>query len=398
MGTYNTTANHSAGQWQDIKVPGAFSAGPHEIDIRYNNDAHKDGRNGGDRNLYVQSVTINGETVTQATSNTAANGMSTKDGSTILAINGIAEFDSHGTKILAANTVASITADTTAPADSTSPSNSSGLHVAVSEDAWRGDAKFAVFVDGHQVGGIYTAAASHALGQVQDVAIDDTFAAGPHTIDIHFINDAWGGAAATDRNLYVHNISLNGETLLGSAGINNAANGATTSDGSAPLNINGVVSFHTTGATMPSTTPTTTPTATASQSTIVLHVAEDAWNGHAQYKVFVDGHQVGGTHTATASHAAGQWQDVTLTGDFGSTGPAKVGIQFVNDAWGGTATTDRNLYVQSIDVNGRHFGANTATNNVANGEKTTDGSLILAINGTVEFNVNDTAAPDWHLA
>jgi endoglucanase len=292
-----------------------------------------------------------------------------------------------------------MTADTTAPADSTSPSNSSALHVAISEDAWQGDAKFTVFVDGHQAGGTYTATASHGLGQVQNVSIDGMFTAGPHTVDIHFINDAWGGGGATDRNLYVHDISLNGETLLGSAGINNAANGAMASDGSAPLNINGVVSFHTTGTTMSSTTPTTVPTATAPQSTIVLHVAEDAWKGDAQYKVFVDGHQVGGTHTATASHAAGQWQDVTLTGDFGSTGPAKVGIQFVNDAWGGTAATDRNLYVQSIDVNDHHFGAGAATNNAANGETTTAGSLILAINGMVEFHVNHTAAPtDWHLA
>lgn len=49
-------------------------------------------------------------------------------------------------------------------------------------------------------------------------------------------------------------------------------------------------------------------------------------------------------------------QDITLTGDFGPQGPGTVDVQFLNDAWGGTSATDRN--VQSIDVNG------TATFNI----------------------------------
>jgi beta-glucanase (GH16 family) len=263
------------------------------------------------------------------------------------------------------------------------------LVIQVSEDVWKGDAQFTVFVDGQQSGGTYTATVSHALHQVQDVAIDGTFSASPHTVDVHFTNDAWGGTATADRNLYVQGISLNGETLLGSDGTNNAANGATTTDGSAPMDINGTVTFH---------TATTTPTTPAPLSTIVLHVAEDTWNGDAQFKVLIDGQQIGGTYTATMSHAAGQWQDVTVTGDLGNTGPGHVDVQFVNDAWGGTAATDRNLYVQSIDVNGQHFAASMATNAAANGMSTTDGSAILAINGMVDFNVNHTAAPtDWHL-
>jgi hypothetical protein len=377
-GTQTATVDHSTGQWQDISLGGTFSTGPHQIAIEFINDAWG-GTASTDRNLYVQSVTINGETVTHGM-DTAANGMTTTDGSAILAINGAVTYSATGT------------ANTTPPP--TEPTTSSGLHITVSEDAWNGNAEFIVFVDGHQAGGTYTTTASHAQGQVQEIAIEGTFSTGPHTVDVHFINDAWGGTAATDRNLYVHHISLDGETVLGSAGVGNAANGATTSDGSAPLNTNGMVSFHTTGTT----STTTTPPGTTPVSTIVLHVAEDAWNGNAQYKVLVDGHEIGGIHTATASHAAGQWQDVTLTGDFGSAGPDKIDIQFINDAWGGTAATDRNLYIQSIDVNGKHFGANTATNSAANGETTTDGSAILAINGTIEFNVSHAAAPtDWHL-
>ncbi|MGE5538016.1 MAG: carbohydrate-binding domain-containing protein, partial [Gemmatimonas sp.] len=258
------------------------------------------------------------------------------------------------------------------------------------------DAKFTVSVDGQQVGGTYTATASHAAGQVQDVAVAGTFSSGPHTVDVHFVNDAWGGTAATDRNLYVQGIALNGEAMLGSAGTNNAANGAHTTDGSAPMDINGTVSFHTTGTATPidPTTPPPPPTTTSSLSTLVFHVSEDAWNGNAQFKVLVDGQQVGGLQTATASHANGQWQDVTLTGDFGSLGPNKVSVEFVNDAWGGTAQTDRNLYVDYVDVNGMRFQGETAANNATNGHASADPyAAVMEINGTADFAINHTAAP-----
>jgi hypothetical protein len=39
---------------------------------------------------------------------------------------------------------------------------------------------------------------------------------------------------------------------------------------------------------------------------LVLKISQDAYQGSAQYTVSVDGVQVGGTFTASASHAAGQ--------------------------------------------------------------------------------------------
>jgi beta-glucanase (GH16 family) len=278
------------------------------------------------------------------------------------------------------------------PPTPTPPPTGSGLSVRVSEDAYNGNAQFTVSVDGHQVGGTYTATTAHAAGQWQDINIGGTYSAGPHQVVVTFINDAYGGTAATDRNLYVQSVTINGETI--SHGTVPASNTAHPADGSVELGANGSATYSATGTV----TPTPTPPTTTLLSTIVLHVAEDAWNGNAQFKVLVDGQQVGGIQTATASHAAGQWQDITLTGDFGSTGPGKVDIQFTNDAWGGTAATDRNLYVQSIDVNGHNFAASTATNTAANGMHPADGSAELAINGTVDFNVNHTAAPtDMHL-
>jgi endoglucanase len=290
-------------------------------------------------------------------------------------INGTAEFTSHGTLTTSTSTTTTI--------------GSSTLYLKVSEDAWNGDAQFTVNVDGHQVGGTQTATASHALGQWQIVTLTGDFGAGPHTVDVNFINDAWGGTSDADRNLYVRAIDLNGETVLGSAAADNAANGSASADpSSAVMMTNGTAEFKTTGVN------------TATNSTIVLHVSEDAWNGDAQFTVVVDGQQVGGIQTATASHAAGQVQDITLVGNFGSTGPGKVDVNFINDAWGGSATTDRNLYVQSIDVNGVHFAGNQASDNAANGGASTDpNAAVMDVNGTTEFAVNHTTTPSdfWHV-
>ncbi|PZP41804.1 MAG: hypothetical protein DI601_20045 [Azospirillum brasilense] len=84
---------------------------------------------------------------------------------------------------------------------------------------------------------------------------------------------------------------------------------------------------------------------------MTLRVSEDAYKGDAQMVVKVDGKQVGDAYTVTASHAAGKTQDITLTGDF-TTGTHKVEVAFINDLYEGSASTDRNLYLQGIDVNG----------------------------------------------
>lgn len=97
----------------------------------------------------------------------------------------------------------------------------------------------------------------------------------------------------------------------------------------------------------------------------------DSWNGSPQFAVGVDGKQQGGTQTATAYHADGKTQDLTLSGAFG-TGVHDVAVTFLNDTWGGTPSTDHNLYVNSIDDNGKHYASATAA---------------LMTNGTVHFQV-----------
>ena|GEM_PF-4647973 len=119
-------------------------------------------------------------------------------------------------------------------------------------------------------------------------------------------------------------------------------------------------------APTPSPAPAPTPTpAPVSQEigsgadVLVLKISQDAWQGDAQYTVSVDGMQVGGTFTASASHVAGQSDTLTLHGDW-APGSHTVTVNFLNDAWGGTADTDRNLHVDAIAFGGQAVAGSSA--------------------------------------
>ena len=103
------------------------------------------------------------------------------------------------------------------PAATTLGSGSDTLALQVSEDAWQGDAQYTVSIDGTQVGGTQTATASHAAGQMQLVDVLGTFSTGLHTATVTFLNDAYGGTPATDRNLYVNSATIDGATVPSSS-------------------------------------------------------------------------------------------------------------------------------------------------------------------------------------
>jgi hypothetical protein len=67
--------------------------------------------------------------------------------------------------------------------------------------------------------------------------------------------------------------------------------------------------------------------------------------------VLVDGVQIGGVQTAHASHAAGQSDQLTVQGNWG-TAPHDAAVVFLNDAYDGTPSTDRNLYVNGATYDG----------------------------------------------
>ena len=83
-------------------------------------------------------------------------------------------------------------------------------------------------------------------------------------------------------------------------------------------------------------TPPPKVTVGSGPDTLALQVSEDAYLGDAQFTVSVDGHQIGGTLTALASHSAGQTQTFNVLGTFAA-GSHTATVNFLNDAYGGSA-------------------------------------------------------------
>ena len=93
-------------------------------------------------------------------------------------------------------------------------SGSDALVLRVSEDAYQGDAQFTVSVDGQQVGDVLTATALHGSGTEDLIFVGGTFGFVSHTVTVNFLNDAYDGTPATDRNLYVDSIDTSGAGTL----------------------------------------------------------------------------------------------------------------------------------------------------------------------------------------
>ncbi|MBV8576350.1 MAG: hypothetical protein JOZ58_15130, partial [Acetobacteraceae bacterium] len=157
---------------------------------------------------------------------------------------------------------------------------------------------------------------------------------GAHTVGVTFLNDAYGGTPSTDRNLYVSSVSYDGTKYANT---------------SASLWSNGTASFAVGGSATK---------AAPDANDLTLHLSEDAWQGDAQFQVSVDGQTITTPAAVTALHSAGAVEDFTITGL--SRGTHDIGVTFLNDAYGGTPTTDRNLYVNSIDYGSHHFTTNAA--------------------------------------
>ncbi|WP_158743639.1 carbohydrate-binding domain-containing protein [Acidisphaera sp. L21] len=300
-GTQTTTALHSMGQDQAFTVAGSFGTQPYTVTVDFLNDAYG-GTATTDRNLYVDTTTVGG--VTQNT-----NAALLSSGSVSFSVG---------------------SAGTSAPV--TIGSGPDTLALQVSGDAYMGDPQFTVAVNGSQIGGVQTATASHLAGASQTFNVMGNFA-GPGSATITFLNDAYGGTAATDVNLYETGATINGKTISG-----------------APLTelSDGSMTFQFPGSN----------TTNAATSTI-LGLSEDAYMGDAQYTVSIDGKAASMPAFVTALHSAGASQALSL-GTL-TAGSHDIAVSFLNDAYGGTAATDKNLYVTGIAVNGSVVPNSTAS-------------------------------------
>ncbi|MBN8898693.1 MAG: hypothetical protein J0H35_10990, partial [Rhodospirillales bacterium] len=142
---------------------------------------------------------------------------------------------------------------------------------------------------------------------------------------------------------------------------------------SKPTDAWGPAAGTTTSPIPPTVTPVPTPAPTpvpsgaivvgSGSDSIVLMMSEDAdgpigaAGRDAQFTVNVDGKQIGGLQTVTASHAAGQKQAFEFRGNYG-VGTHTVTVTFANNSMtqGDKAAFndggDRNLYVDSVTYDG----------------------------------------------
>jgi hypothetical protein len=305
------TASHASGG-AAIQLGLFDSHVAHAVTVTFTNDLWG-GTATTDRNLYVEDIMVKG--------------VSTGDHAALLS-NGEVAF------AIPAAVSPPIPAPTPAPAPVPVPVGDT-LRLSLSEDAWQGDAHYSVKLDGVVLVADGVATASHAAGAHDLLDLHPVLAAGPHNLVVTFTNDAWGGTPSTDRNLYVDALLLNGVDL---------GKHAVLMSGDAGL------SFEKTAIIVPPPVPVP-PVG----DTLRLSLSEDAWQGDAHYRVTLDGVVLVADAVATASHAAGA-HDLLDLHPVLAAGPHNLVVSFTNDAWGGTPSTDRNLYVDAISLNGLDLG------------------------------------------
>lgn len=226
------------------------------------------------------------------------------------------------------------------------------IRVGLSQDAWKGNALFQVMLNGEPLGEPAECSGARSNGDVHYVEFVTDVRAGANEITVRFLNDAWGGTPTTDRNLYVESIEVDGRDLGATdalyfnrdAFFDFVQQPLAAGDAAPPVGV----------AQPPPQEPadtTGTTTLGTGPDTLRLGLSADIWRGDAEYMVLVNGAQLGERQSVGAERSAGEMAFVDVRGDF-ATNTNHLQVRFLNDAWGGTAEMDRNLYVESVALNG----------------------------------------------
>jgi Ca-dependent carbohydrate-binding module xylan-binding len=212
------------------------------------------------------------------------------------------------------------------------------LVVTLSEDAYEGDAEAAIGINGMLLTATpITVTAERGAGDTQTFTFQGNFGPQPQGLAISFLNDAYGGLPSLDRNLYVDGITFDGQLLLGGGSV--ALYTTSTDHFVFPDGGNSVV---TQGGIFGS-----------GPDTLTVALSEDSFEGDALANISLDGTLLTRDPIAvTASHSADDREVFTFQGDFGL-GPHTVAVSFLNDAYGGSPSLDRNLYVDGITLDGQ---------------------------------------------
>ncbi len=292
-GVQTTGADILSGQMETFDVDGTFAAGTHSASITF----------------------LNAQNSLLMVDNASLDGVGIGNGATVLSNDGSSAFS-----FAAPGTAAAASTVATAQGNGSGPDT---VALVVSERAEDAGARFTVAVDGVQFGGIQTTSANVLTGQTQEIDLLGTLAPGSHSVAIDYLN-------ASNSLLFINSVAINGNTVGGSNLV---------------FSNNGVQSL---SASTPESFATTT--VGHGPDTLALAISEDYYAGNAQFTVSVNGQQVDGVQTATAIAGNHQTQAVDVLGTF--TGTHTVSVDFLNDDWGGTASTDRNLYVGGATIDG----------------------------------------------
>jgi hypothetical protein len=179
-----------------------------------------------------------------------------------------------------------------------------------------------------------------------------------------FTND--GGSATEDRNLYIESVKVNGATLLPTdPGVTvDIGSGAAAFDG---INVLPGQTDILWNAALRLTAPNS-----ATPKLTVRAKATLAANVGPVMQVLVNGVQVGSVEVRGAAYT-----DIVFPLSAAVAVGARIDIVFVND--GGNATEDRNLYIESVTVNGATLLPTDAgvTVDIGTGAAAFDGLTVL---------------------
>ena len=269
--------------------------------------------------------------------------------------------------------------DPASPGGSTPPApvgtGGDTVTLTLSEDAYGGDAQFTFTADDKPLGPVQSVTALHGKGQSEAFTFKGDWS-GAHTFGVSFTNDAWGGSAGMDRNLYLGSATFDGAAVQGETALykNGTVTFGTTPGQPAPSQAGAASQAATVpagtgsgGSTMPATGTTSTGTSSAGTATpaavgtgadtLVLDLSETAAQGDAQFTLTIDGKAVGAAQSVTAVHGQGQPEAFAFKGDW-SGGSHTVGVGFANPAAGSTADLARSLYLDSASFDGTPVQAN----------------------------------------
>ncbi|SNB75461.1 Ca-dependent carbohydrate-binding module xylan-binding [Arboricoccus pini] len=333
-GVQTVSAQHGKDEVEQFVIRGDWRSGIHHVDITFLNDLYRPSTDD-DRNLYLDSYEYKDE-----------------------------NFDLN----VRQGRPGTMSFDVQTQTSSSSRSSDGQLVLWMSEDAYLGDAKFNLYIDGEKIGDSYTVTSSHSKGDLQKIVINGDFGSGEHKIGIEFINDLYDHESGKDRNLYLHSAEYDGKTYQVSTEMLN---------------------YQTKSFTIENSGAGTT-TSGDSGGKLTLWMSEDSFQGDAQFTVYVDGKKFGDTYTVTSSHAKGDLQRFDISGNLGS-GEHKIDVNFINDAVGRNSSQDRNLYFQSAEYDGKVY--DVSANMYYNQTKS---FTVSSSDSADSYNLKSIRAADFH--